>query len=148
MRRYSLKDGRIVEFESEEKSNDELGAVLEKILARDKGREKPSFDETMISIDFVCSKQCTCVETMNDATDEQLEKVRQIVRDFVKCKVDALIPYIVYRKNMRERICCECTRFGMHTYWRVMRADSITSADIKYLVDVMKEVGIYDLDFE
>jgi hypothetical protein len=131
LRRYSLKDGRIVEFESEEKSNDELGAVLEKILARDKGRE-----------------QCTCVETMNDATDEQLEKVRQVVHNFVKCKVDALIPYIVYRKNMRERICCECTRFGMHTYWRVMRADSITSADIKYLVDVMKEVGIYDLDFE
>lgn len=145
MRKYSLDNGRIIEFESEDEKNDELSVIYREIMARDKNRKKPPFDESLVAIDFVCSNECTSAELINDTTEDELAKVRQAVRDYVENKEGAHMPYIIYRKSMRERICCECTRIDDKVFWRVLRADSITSRDIKYLVDTMKAAGIYNL---
>lgn len=147
MRKYSLESGRIIEFESEDKSIEELGELCREIIRRDKKRKKAPFDETLIAIDFICGGGCTCSELINDTTASEAKRVRGIVKKYVDDSKNASIPYVVYRKSGRERICCECTRWNKNEiYWRVLRADSITSSDIQYLVDTLKAIGIFDLE--
>ena len=145
MRKYSLDNGRIIEFESEDEKHEELEAIYKSIMRKDKNRKKPEIDESLIAIDLVCGSECSSVELINDATEAEVKIVQKAIRDFVNHVEEARMPYLVYRKSMRERICVECTLLNGKTWWRVLRMDSITSADIQYLVDVMKEVGIYDL---
>lgn len=146
MRKYSLESGRIIEFESEDKKIEELGELCREIVRRDKKRKKAPFDETLIAIDFVCGGDCTCSELINDTTNDEMERIQNIVRDYVNGDGKRSIPYVIYRKSGRERICCECTRWkDEEIFWRILRADSITSSDIQYLVDTMKSIGIFDL---
>lgn len=145
MRKYSLENGRIIEFESEDEKHEELEAIYKNVIRKDKNRKKPPFDETLVAIDLVCGSECTSVELINDATDEDIAIVQKVVRDFINNIEDARVPYIIYRKSMRERICVECTFMNNKYWWRVLRMDSITSADIQYLVDIMKNIEIYDL---
>ena len=145
LRKYSLENGRIIEFESEDEKHEELEMVYKAIMRKDKNRKKPPFDESLVAIDLVCGSECTCSELINDTTDNEIMKIRKRVQDFVNRQENASTPYIIYRKSMRERICVECTLMYGKFWWRVLRMDSVTSADIQYLVDVMKGLGIYNL---
>lgn len=144
MKKYSLDSGRIIEFEYGEEL-EELEKVYKAIMQRSKGRKMPPLDESLIAIDLACINECTCSELINDTTDDEALRIRTIIRDFVNHQEGASIPYIIYRESMCERICIECTLKDDKIWWRVLRMDGATSADIKYLVNTMKNLGIYDL---
>ena len=146
MKKYSLSDGIITERESPKKHFYTLDECYKEILRRDEGQEKEDFDETLISIDLACGAECTSADCINDATDTQKTQIYNIIRSFILREKNSRMPYIVYRKSGAEHICCECTLYDDHAEWRILRAHDISSMDISYLVKVMQDLKIYQLD--
>lgn len=146
MKKYSINSGIITERESPKKHYYSLDACFKEILHRDEGQDKEDFDETQISIDLACGEECTSADCINDATDAQKAQVYEIIRAFVLGEKDIRMPYLIYRKSGKERICCECTLYKDHAEWNVLRANDISSLDISYLVKVMRDLKIYQLD--
>ena len=147
MKKYSLESGRIFEYDSEAKPIEELSEFYEEIMRRNNGDINPNFNESHIYIHLQCNSSCTSEDVINDASDEKKERVRKIVRNYVHGEKDSGIPYIIYLKRSRkyESICLECIQTDETAYWRVLRAKQIESADIEYLVRVLKNLDIYDL---
>ena len=146
MKTFSLFCRQIAEFDTNNTPIDGLQAFYNHIKARTKGEANPDFDPNSISIDLTFANAKGNKETINNVSPKDKKAIRAVIRSFVKRKPGVNTPYIIYKKDGAEGICCEveiCE--NEEPRWHILRASNVDYSDVDYLVTILTELDIYDL---
>ena len=141
--RFSLQDNHLV-LSKPDDCNDrldslsELFAVTQKISDYEKIYEAVQTEQ--MSVKMVCN---FTKKSWNILNHDNYEAARQAVADAIENDECVNTPYIIMKRHGKEILVCQLALLNGKPYWKVVRASDFTHRELSYLINVIKEAGLY-----
>ena len=103
-----------------------------------------SFEHKLVneqmSIKLVCNFS---KKSWNILNHDNFEAVRQTVADYLNDEESVYDPYIIMKRHGKEIVACQLVSLNGKPYWKVIRASDFTARELSYLINVIKDAGLY-----
>ena len=141
--RFSLQNNHLVLSKPDDcidrlDSLTELLAITQRISDYEKVREAVQTEQ--MSIKMVCN---FTKKSWNILNSDNYEAARQAVANAIDDKECIYTPYIIMKRHGKEILVCQLTLQNEKPYWKVVRAEDFTCRELSYLINVIKEAGLY-----
>lgn len=141
--RFSLQNNHLVLSKPDDcidrlDSLAELLAITQRISDYEKVREAVQTEQ--MSIKMVCN---FTKKSWNILNSDNYEAARQAVANVLDDKECIYTPYIIMKRHGKEILVCQLALQNEKPYWKVVRAEDFTCRELSYLINVIKEAGLY-----
>lgn len=141
--RFSLQNNHLVLSKPDDcidrlDSLAELLAITQRISDYEKVREAVQTEQ--MSIKMVCN---FTKKSWNILNGDNYEAARQAVANVLDDKECIYTPYIIMKRHGKEILVCQLALQNEKPYWKVVRAEDFTCRELSYLINVIKEAGLY-----
>ena len=141
--RFSLQNNHLVLSKPDDCINrldslTELLAITQRISDYEKVHEAVQTEQ--MSIKMVCN---FTKKSWNILNSDNYEAARQAVANVINDEECVNVPYIIMKRHGKEILVCQLALQNERPYWKVVRAEDFTCRELSYLINVIKEAGLY-----
>ena len=141
--RFSLQNNHLVLSKPDDcidrlDSLTELLAITQRISDYEKVHEAVQTEQ--MSIKMVCN---FTKKSWNILNSDNYEAARQAVANVINDEECVNVPYIIMKRHGKEILVCQLALQNEKPYWKVVRAEDFTCRELSYLINVIKEAGLY-----
>ena len=141
--RFSLQNNHLVLSKPDDCINrldslTELLAITQRISDYEKVHEAVQTEQ--MSIKMVCN---FTKKSWNILNSDNYEAARQAVANVINDEECVNVPYIIMKRHGKEILVCQLALQNEKPYWKVVRAEDFTCRELSYLINVIKEAGLY-----
>jgi hypothetical protein len=116
----------------------ELLAITQRISDYERVHEAVQTEQ--MSIKLVCNFS---KKSWNLLNHDNYETIRQVVANFLNSDDDIYIPYVIMKRHGEEIVVCQLTSLNGKPFWKVVRASNFSCRELSYLINTLKEAGIF-----
>ena len=140
---FSLQDNKLV-LSRPENTPDRLDSLTELLTITQRISDYEKVHEAVqteqMSIKLVCNFS---KKSWNIQNHDSFEAVRQTVADYLNDEESVYDPYIIMKRHGKEIVACQLASLNGKPYWKVIRASDFTARELSYLINVIKDAGLY-----
>jgi len=116
----------------------ELLAITQRISDYERVHEAVQTEQ--MSIKLVCNFS---KKSWNLLNHDNYETIRQVVANFLNSDDDIYIPFVIMKRHGEEIVVCQLTSLNGKPFWKVVRASNFSCRELSYLINTLKEAGIF-----
>lgn len=116
----------------------ELLAITQRISDYERVHEAVQTEQ--MSIKLVCNFS---KKSWNLLNHDNYETIRQVVANFLNNDDDIYIPYVIMKRHGEEIVVCQLSSLNGKPFWKVVRASNFSCRELSYLINTLKEAGIF-----
>lgn len=116
----------------------ELLAITQRISDYERVHEAVQTEQ--MSIKLVCNFS---KKSWNLLNHDNYETIRQVVANFLNNDGDIYIPYVIMKRHGEEIVVCQLSSLNGKPFWKVVRASNFSCRELSYLINTLKEAGIF-----
>ena len=116
----------------------ELLAITQRISDYERVHEAVQTEQ--MSIKLVCNFS---KKSWNLLNHDNYETIRQVVAIFLNNDDDIYIPYVIMKRHGEEIVVCQLSSLNGKPFWKVVRASNFSCRELSYLINTLKEAGIF-----
>ena len=116
----------------------ELLSVTQRISDYERVHEAVQTDQ--MSIKLVCNFS---KKSWNLLNHDNYEAARKVLADALNDEGCFYIPFIIMKRHGKEIVTCQLVTNDGKPYWKVVRANDFSHRELSYLINVLKEAGLY-----